>query len=161
MADFILSRRAVRKYSNSPLSEAEIEQLIAAFNAAPCALHHTEDMQATVVVNPELLNAIEDACDHSCYDAPLLFIITSNKDSQFGERNASAAAENIMIEANSLNLGSVYVLGAAMKLNNSPAIREALDLDENQVIQVIVPIGYPAEKSSEENRDDRYQVTIL
>lgn len=160
MTDAILTRQSVRKFRPDKLTEPEVTQLIAAFNTAPCGMHQTDVMQASVIKDDAYLNKIEDACDHACYDAPLLFVIATKADSQFGERDASVAAENIMVEANSIGLGSVYVMGAAFSIDKDVALKKELGIDEGYKIQVIVSVGYPKEKPEAEDRSNRYKVTI-
>lgn len=115
----IFERRAVREYTNEKIDEEKIQKLIDAFQAAPCALHQTEVMELSVITDPELLKKIEDNTNNSCYNAPLVFMINTKKDSQFGERDASVAAENVMVEAADLGLASVYVMGGVIALINS------------------------------------------
>lgn len=50
---------------------------------------------------------IADTNNNACYGAPLLFVLAAKHGSQFAERDAYVAAENIMVEATSLVLGSV------------------------------------------------------
>lgn len=160
MTDSVLTRQAVRKFDSENVPEAEVLQLIAAFQAAPCGMHQTDDMQAVVVTKDEYLNKVEAATGNACYNAPLLFVISTKQDSQFGERDASAAAENIMIEANSLGLGSVYVMSAAMKLNDNLELKNDLGIDKGYDTQVIISVGYPAEKPTKEDRSNRYKVIV-
>lgn len=78
----------------------------------------------------------------------------------FGERDASVAAENIMLEAADLGLGSVYVMGGAIKLNDYTDIQRELDIDPDFQTTVIVPVGKIAREPEKEDRSSRYQVTI-
>lgn len=160
MTDSVLTRQAVRKFNSESVPEAEVLQLIAAFQTAPCGMHQADVMQAVVVTKKDYLKKVEKATGNACYDAPLLFIISTKKDSEFGERDASAAAENIMIEANSLGLGSVYIMGGALKLNDDTTLKDELGIDKDFDTQVIVSVGYPAEKQEKEDRANRYKVII-
>lgn len=160
MTDSVLTRQAVRKFSNESLPKAEVLQLVAAFQAAPCGMHQADVMQATVVTQKDLLAKVEKASGNACYDAPLLFVISTKKGSQFGERDASAAAENIMIEANSLNIGSVYIMSGALKLNSDTPLKKELGIDAGFKTQVIVSAGYPAAKAEKEDRSHRYKVVM-
>lgn len=121
----IFERRAVREYTNEKVDEEKIQKLIDAFQAAPCALHQTDVMELSVITDQELLKKIEDNTNNSCYNAPLVFMINTKKDSQFGERDASVAAENVMVEAFELGLASVYVMGGAIALNKFPEIQKS------------------------------------
>lgn len=78
----------------------------------------------------------------------------------FGERDASVAAENIMLEATDLGLGSVYIMGGAAKLNNHADVLKELGIDSDFEVTVIVPVGKIAEESEKEDRSQHYQVTI-
>ena len=78
----------------------------------------------------------------------------------FGERDASVAAENIMLEAMDLGLGSVYIMGGAAKLNNHADVLKELGIDSDFEVTVIVPVGKIAEESEKEDRSQHYQVTI-
>ena len=78
----------------------------------------------------------------------------------FGERDASVAAENIMLEAMDLGLGSVYIMGDAAKLNDHADVLKELGIDSDFEVTVIVPVGKIAEESEKEDRSQHYQVTI-
>lgn len=158
MLSAIKKRYAVRKYQSSAVSEDDINSLVAAFQAAPCAMHQTDVLQGIVVTDPHLRKQIEEATDNACYGAPLLFVLNTKKDSQFGERDASAAAENIMIQAADLDLGSVYVMGGAVALNKQTALLEQLGVPDNYQVSVIVPVGKAAEQQNPESRNNRYQL---
>ena len=109
------NRRAVRKYSNEAISDEKIQEMIAAFQTAPCGMHQANVMNLVVVKDEGLRNKIEEVTNNSCYNAPVLFLINTKKDSEFGERDAAVAAENIMLEATDLDLGSVYIMGRCSK----------------------------------------------
>ena len=78
----------------------------------------------------------------------------------FGERDASVAAENIMLEAMDLGLGSVYIMGGAAILNDHADVLKELGIDSDFEVTVIVPVGKIAEESEKEDRSQHYQVTI-
>lgn len=158
--DAILNRRAVRKYSDEAVEQDKIEKLVAAFQAAPCGMHQMDVMQATVVTKPELLAKVEENIGNTCYGAPLLFVINTKKGNQFGERDASVAAENVMIEATDLGLGSVYVMGGAAQLNSHPDLQKELGIDEGFETTVIVAVGKAADKPELEDRSHRYKVVM-
>ncbi|WEV50373.1 nitroreductase family protein [Lactobacillus sp. ESL0731] len=157
MSDPILKRVAIRKYTDEKVSQDEIEQLLQAFQAAPCGMHETDVMQVTVVEDEQLLAKIEQLTDNACYGAPLLFVINVKKDSHFGERDASVAAENIMVEAANLDLGSVYLMMAASTLNTAPDLQAELGITSEFSTAVIVAVGHAAETPSED-RTNRYRV---
>lgn len=159
MSDPILNRYSVRKFTDEPVSEAAIEKLVAAFQAAPCGMHQMDVLRGVVVTDSGLKQTIADANNNACYGAPLLFVLAAKHDSEFAERDASAAAENIMVEATSLGLGSVYVMGGAVKLNQQSAVLQQLDLPTGFDVEVIVAVGKAAVEPEHEDRSHRYQLS--
>lgn len=154
----IFNRRAVREYTEQKVDEEKIQKLIDAFQASPCAMHQTDVMELSVITDPELLQKIEDHTNDSCYNAPLVFMINTKKDSQFGERDASVAAENIMVEAADLGLASVYVMGGVFALNKFPEVQKKLGMSDGYETTVLLPIGYAADNGEPEDRSNRYHV---
>ncbi len=157
MTDPVLKRVAVRKYTSEKVAPEDINKLIAAFQAAPCGMHEADVMQMTVVEDETFLSKIEQVTNNACYNAPLLFVINVKKDSSFGERDASVAAENLMIEAAELNLGSVYLMNAALVLNSASDLQKELGIPAAFQTCVIVACGHAAEQP-DNNRANRYQV---
>lgn len=151
------NRRAVRKYSNEAISDEKIQEMIAAFQTA---MHQANVMNLVVVKDEGLRNKIEEVTNNSCYNAPVLFLINTKKDSEFGERDASGAAENIMLEATDLDLGSVYIMGGAARLNDFNDLQQELGIDPAFQTTVIVAVGKSAVEPEKEDRSKRYQVTI-
>lgn len=160
MSSIFENRRAIRSFKEDAVSDEDIKKIIAAFQTSPCGMHQPEVMNLVVVKNSGLRNKIEQATANSCYNAPVLFVINTKKDSMFGERDASVAAENIMLEAADLGLGSVYVMGGAVKLNDHVDVQQELGINSAFQTTVIVAVGQAAEQPKEEDRSNRYQVTI-
>lgn len=161
MTDCILTRHSSREFKENSLTEAEISQLIAAFQAAPCGMNQTDVMQGIVIKDKKITNEIDSITSNSCYHAPVLFLINTKTTSEFGVRDASVAAEIIMIEANSLNIGSVYVLSAAQRINQSKQLREELKISKDFKCQVVVCLGYSAEDKEVPTKRNRYQVKVF
>ena len=157
MTDPVLKRVAVRKYTTEKVAQNDIDKLINAFQASPCGMHQADVMQMTVVEDEKLLSQIEQVTNNACYNAPLLFVINIKKNNEFGERDASVAAENIMVEAAELNLGSVYLMNAASVLNSAKNLEEKLGLPQNFETCVIVACGHAAEQPNDD-RSNRYKV---
>lgn len=158
MSDPVLERYTVRKFTSDQVSEINIEKLVAAFQAAPCGMHQMDVLRGVVVTDDQLRQTIEEANNNACYGAPLLFVLAAKHDSQFAERDASVAAENIMIEATSLGLGSVYVMGGAVALNQHADLLKKLDLPDGFDVEVIVAVGQAAAEPAHADRSHRYQL---
>lgn len=158
MENSILKRHAVRKFQSIPVASQAVDQLVAAFEAAPCGMHQTEDMEGVVITDSALRQAVEEASNNACYGAPLLFAIATKTDSNFGERDASAAAENIMVQAAALDLGSVYVMSGALAVNSHPDLLKKLGVDDGYQLTVIVAVGQAADDVAAPDRTNRYKL---
>ena len=159
MSDPVLKRVSVRKFNHEAVSEADIEKLIKAFHASPAAMGKFENMQAVVVQKPKYLDEVENAIHGHGHNAPVLFVIATKKDDPMGERNASVAAQNVMIEAASLDLGSTYTI-SSMELNKNPEVMSHIGIDHGFEASVIIAIGHPEEElKAETDRSARYKVT--
>lgn len=158
MTNPILVRQAVRKFKQDPIAKADVDKMIQAFNAAPCGLNETQIMMCTVVEQKENLKLIKDRVGEAIYDAPLVFLIATEKDNQFGPLDSAVAAENIMIAAAGLGLGSVYSMSGGMALNEYPDTLEQLGVPGNFEAQVAVCVGKSVQELKELNRDGRYKI---
>ncbi|KRM10503.1 nitroreductase family protein [Paucilactobacillus suebicus] len=158
MEDPILARHAVRSFQSTKPSSADIDQLIAAFQAAPCGMGQNEITQGVVVESDEFLQKVEMATNNAAYGAPLIFVIATKDGSEFGDRNASVAAENVLIEATRLGLGSVYVMSGAISLSEHPDLVQQLGIDDGYSPKVIVPIGKATEAYTPTDRSHRYKL---
>ena len=78
------------------------------------------------------------------YEAPLLIIITAPKDNHFAVSDGALAAQNIMLCAASLDLGSCFI-GMARFIKKDPEMCRELHIDDNMDIVATVICGYPAE----------------
>lgn len=158
MTNTIQNRHSVRQFKDKSLSQEQIDQLTAAFQASPCGMHEADVMEGSIITDKQLLIDIEKQTDNAAYDAPMIFIIATKKGSPFGERDASVAAENIMLQATDLGLGSVYVMSGAIKLNDDSNLLKRLGVDDNYEATVMVPVGLPAEEVKSVDRSERYHL---
>ncbi|MEM2273321.1 MAG: nitroreductase family protein [Candidatus Bathyarchaeia archaeon] len=121
----IKSRRSIRKFKSDPIPEDFLGEIMECAILAPNA-RNQQKWHFTVIQNKEviakmarilrenLLNSgidffVERAKDPS-FDpfggAPTVILVTADKSARFVEFDCAAAAENIMIAAESLGLGS-------------------------------------------------------
>jgi nitroreductase len=80
------------------------------------------------------------------YGAPVLILLSAPAKAPFSAANTALAAENMLLEATGLGLGSCYIVSPTMALNgenNHALAKEAGIPDGNEVLCALV-IGYPA-----------------
>jgi nitroreductase len=158
----IFERRSTRKYTDKVVTFEIIEKLLEAGMCAPSA-GNERPWQFIVIDNKDTLSEITKFHPYSqmlkiaqyaivvCGDLSLL------KYEGFWVQDCSAAAENMLIMAQELGLGSVW-LGVYPLEDRIKALSELLGLPENVTPLSILPIGYPAEKKIPKDRFDRSRI---
>lgn len=148
----IMTRRSVRKFKEQPVEWDKIGKILDAGRYAPSS-GNLQNWKFIVVSDKEKKKVIAEASagQHWIADAPYIIVIISEPDkaNRFygirGERlyaiqNCAAAAENMLLAAHSLGLGSCWI--GAFDENKISSI---LNLIKEVRPHVILPIGYAAE----------------
>jgi nitroreductase len=124
----IKSRRSVRNYKNEQISQESLDSIIEAGVYAPTA-HNEQPWHFTIIQNQEMLQHINKKSrelmaesdvewirkmgskpDYQVtYNAPTLIIVSGRKDAMAWSTDCAAAIQNMLIAAESLNIGSVWL----------------------------------------------------
>jgi nitroreductase len=124
----IRNRRSVRSYKPDQIKEEELQDIIEAGIYAPTA-HNDQPWHFTVIQNKEKIDYISKKCKELMakseiewvknmalnpnisipYNAPTLIIVSGRKSAMAPKVDCSAAIENMLIAAQSLNIGSVWL----------------------------------------------------
>jgi len=144
----IMSRRSIRKYSDKKIPEEIITKLLKAAMNAPSA-HNRQPWHFIVVDDRETLNKVPEYHQYSkmLENASHAIVVLGDNEvqtSDFWIHDCSAATENILIAANALGLGAVWLgvhphetlIEGTKKLFNIPAHVTPLG---------IISLGYPEE----------------
>lgn len=162
----IRERRSVRDYTPEPVTAGMIYQLITSASWAPSAMNE-QPCHFTVVTDAALLDEISarakawllrcasaipraahfqdlwrDADFHLFYHAPALIIISAPTQNQWAVEDCAVAAQNLMLAATSLGLGSCWV-GFAQGWLNTQEARELLNLSSQNLCVAPIAIGHP------------------
>ncbi|MDS1029244.1 nitroreductase family protein [Bacillota bacterium LX-D] len=145
----IFDRRSIRKYTERVVSEELIEKILRAGMAAPSA-GNEQPWHFVIIDDKAVLNEIPKFHPYSqmlkevsqaivvCGDLSL------EKFPGFWVQDCSAAMENMLLMAQELGLGSVW-LGVYPMEDRVKALQKLLGLPESIIPLSIMPIGYPAE----------------
>ena len=144
----ILTRRSIRKYTDVKVSPELERKLLEAAMAAPSA-HNNQPWHFVVIRSRETLNRIPEFHPYSkmLREASLAFVVCGDNEVQptaFWAQDCSAATENLLIAANALGLGAVW-LGVYPDGTRANQIRELLGIPGHVTPLGIVSVGYPAE----------------
>jgi len=162
MNDPVLSRRSIRKYTSEPVPDDVVERLLRAAMAAPSA-GNQQPWQFVVIRDRATLTAITEVHPYSTMlpGAPAVILVCGDAASckwpQMWEQDCAAATENLLIEAEVLGLGAVW-LGVHPLEERVRGIRALLGMPDSVVPFAIVPLGHPAESKPPSDRYDEARV---
>jgi nitroreductase len=159
MLDLIKKRRSIRKFTDAPVSDADIQALLEAAMAAPSA-SDLRPWEFVVVRRPELRRRLADMKQWSymCADAPAVFVVCGDEQSSaHWVEDASAATENLLLAAAALDLGGVWVAVYPDQAREEYA-REVLSIPAELRVLCMVPVGHPAESKPSHTKYDPAKV---
>ncbi|HPZ08441.1 MAG TPA: nitroreductase family protein [Candidatus Eremiobacteraeota bacterium] len=145
--NFITSRRSIRKFTAEPVSEEDLTVILKCAMAAPSA-RNARPWSFVVVQKRETLNKLSLAHSHAkmLSEATLAIAVLGDETiSEYWPQDCSAVTQNILLAANALGLGSVW-LGVHPRPERIKAVGETLGIPENIQILSLIGIGHPGEK---------------
>lgn len=158
----IFNRRSIRKYTEQEVSDKVIEQLLKAAMAAPSA-GNEQPWQYIVIRDRETMNAIPKFHPYSqmLKEASAAIVVCGDSSLEkfqgYWVQDCSAATQNILLEAQELGLGSVW-LGVYPDEGRVDALKKLLGLPVYVTPLCILPIGYPAEQRQGADRYDSARI---
>ena len=160
----IFHRESVRRYESRPVEEEKVEQLLRAAMAAPSA-RNQQPWAFYVVTDRGPLGALADCSPYAgCLrEAPLGIVVcckTYCPSPKYAQIDCSAATENLLLAADGLGLGAVW-LGIAPVEERMEAAARALSLPEELCAFAFIACGYPAESRPQQDRYDTDRVHYI
>jgi nitroreductase len=156
----ILSRRSIRKYTPQALSAQTVHTLLEAAMAAPSA-NNAQLWRFVVVTEPAQLGALAAVLPYGqmLLQAPLAIAVCAEvaRGERYWVQDCSAASENILVAANALGLGGVW-LGVYPREERVAGVAQVLGLPEGILPLCVLSLGYPAEERAAPNRYDATRV---
>lgn len=159
----IFTRRSVRKYKKDIISSELIKKILEAGMSAPSAGGSAE-WRFIVVDQKEILEKLSKISPYSWMvkDAPVAVVVCGDTDAEkykgYWSIDCSAAVENILIEAEENNIGSVW-LGVYPEMERVEDIKKIFNLPENIIPFALIPLGYYDNPKSE--RTSRYNEKMV
>jgi len=162
--DCIRGRRSVRSYLDKPVEKEKIDRILEAGILAPSAMN-SQPCRFTIITDKSKIRELSDKTkknigvlgvglsimermkskeDTIFYGASLLIVISTKKDSKWFKLDCALAAENMMLAAYGMGLGSCFI-GFATSLNHDKeALKELGVSDDSEIIAPLI-FGYPKE----------------
>ena len=151
----IRGRRSIREFTEQPVPRALLETVVECGSFAPSG-HNMQTWRFTVVQNAETIEIVKTCIRTSAqkngvyfygFNNPTALVLVSNdRRNPYGVQDSSCAAQNIMLAAHSLGLGSVW-LNPLMTLCDEPEVRQLLRsfaIPDTHIVWAMLALGWPA-----------------
>lgn len=146
----ILKRRSTRKFTSKPIEKSEIDLILKAAMAAPSA-GNQQPWHFVVVDDRKILDQLSEVHNYAkmLLSAPLCIAVCGEvyRDrpvNVFWDQDCSAATQNILLEAEELGLGSVW-LGIYPNEVPRTRVKRILNLPDHIIPFCLIVIGHKAE----------------
>ncbi|MDR3645201.1 MAG: nitroreductase family protein [Clostridia bacterium] len=158
----IAARKSVRAYGPQPIEKRAMEAIVDAGQSAPNA----GPFQITVIEKSGLLRRLSERAKAGMlnsgveflieraslpgydpiYGAPALFLLSAPKDGPYGAANTSLAAENMILAATELGLGTCYLITPTLAFRGEGRAELAAEsgIPEGYEVLCAVAAGSPA-----------------
>lgn len=168
----IITRRSTRKYLDKEVSQELLEKIIETGRYAPSG-GNSQSNHFLVIQNKQIIDHLVKMVERAfsqmeitenmyrslqnsinlskkggyvfCYNAPVLIIVANKKDYGNNRADCALALENMMLEANELDLGSCYI-NQLKWLNEDQKILsylQSLGMNEDERVYGSLIVGYP------------------
>ncbi|OON99377.1 MAG: hypothetical protein ATN35_12930 [Epulopiscium sp. Nele67-Bin004] len=163
----IFTRRTVRQFSDEPVKDADVEQLLRAAMQAPSAKNQ-QCWEFIVTSKKEDLTKLSQTHPggRPVENSQVAIIVIGNTDrmtmADRYEHDLGAVSQNILLQATTLGLGSVWC-GVAPSEERMNIVREIYNLPENLLIFSVIGIGHPKAEDALKfiDRYDESRVTFI
>ncbi len=166
LEEALLKRRSIRKYNADDISDEIINKLMHAAMSGPSACNK-KPWEFYVIKDEVILEKLRH-CNRYCNINGKIAIVACGSLkkalprflSDYWIEDVSAATENILLMATSLNLGSLWC-GIYPQKEAVKKVQEVLNLDDNIIPLNIIYIGYTDEKVEARDQYDESCVHII
>ena len=159
----IMARRSIRKYKADVVERGKLKAIMECGINAPNG-QNKQSWEVRVVDNPEVMADIKqimiDAYDEKvvgCFrGAPVMVFIARDVNYDFSAYDCGLMAENMMLAAQALGIGSICLGSPVRLINDNPAcapILERLGFSEGYELSLCVGLGYADEAPEAKPRD--------
>ena len=161
----IFTRVSTRQFKPRKVESKYIIKILRAAMAAPSACNQ-QPWEFWVTDDPEIIARLSQVSPYAApvKNAPVVIVPCYRTDTLIAapmvEIDMAMSTQNILLEAEELGLGAVMI-GIAPIEERMKSVKEILKLPENIRAFTIVPIGYPVNKTQQEDRYEPSKVHTL
>ncbi len=161
--DAIYTRRSVRQFTQEPVSEDDIIEIIRAGHWAPSGLNN-QPWRFAIVTDPDLKKGFESLTKYRkvIEQAPVLIPVFIDREAMYhatkDHQAIGACLQNMLLAAHSMGIGAVW-LGEILK--SAEQVRKLLDLPDNLELMAVIALGQPARRDQVSSRKELSQVIVF
>lgn len=146
--DLAKDRYSVRKFSDQPVEQKQLDLILEAGRVAPTA-HNKQPQRILVLNTPEEMEQLTKCCPFRfhqtlalvlCYDKTASWKRTEYDNADSGEVDCGIVGTHMMLQAHELGIGSTWVGHF-----DPQAVRREFGVSENLVPIAILMMGHPRE----------------
>lgn len=158
----LLTRRSIRKYTDQPVSESDIETILKAAMYAPSASNR-QPWHFILIRERENLDKVTEWHPYAkmILQAPIAILVCCDLSVQdareYAIQDCSAATENLLLAAHGLGLGAVW-LGVTPRPDRMMGAIKQFGLPEHILPLALIPIGHPDESKPDPKRFDAEKI---
>ncbi|MFO7945369.1 MAG: nitroreductase family protein [Armatimonadota bacterium] len=142
-AELVKTRRSVRKYTDEPVSDEHLTEICEAGRWAPSALN-MQPWEFIVVTDTDVRGKIADNARAvgvswpQIRQAAAVIVLCARKTSEYARDDCLLAAQNMMLQATDLGLGTCYIGGFSPE-----RIRQLLSIPKGYIVPGMITVGHP------------------
>lgn len=156
----IFNRKSVRKYTARPVEKEKLELLVRAGMAAPSS-RDRRPWEFILVTDRHLLDTLGDGLPlaRMLKETNQAIVVCGDtiKSGNAWFLDCSAAAQNILLAAESMGLGAVWT-AAFPYPDRMKVIQETLKLPDHIIPLTVIPIGYPQGQEKPKDKFNKEQM---
>jgi nitroreductase len=157
----IFSRKSVRNYTNQPVSVDDLMLLVKAGMAAPTGMNR-QPWEFLIIQDKEIMASLSEKIPYArmLKEAQAAIVVIGNPEkSVYWYLDCSAAAQNILLAAESIGLGAVWTAGYPFE-DRMKTISKAFGIPEPYLPLCLIPIGYPRGEQKPKDKWDESKVHL-
>lgn len=160
--DCIITRRSIRKYKEQNIELQKVEEILKAAMYAPTA-RNQQTFEFLVINNRKTLDELSEIHPYAkmLKVAPLAILVCHNhskvKSDGFWIQDLAAVTQNILLQAHSIGLGSVW-LGVYPRDDREIGIKKYFNLPDEIIPFSLVSLGYADESPQTTERYDHKKI---
>lgn len=160
----IFHRTSVRQYQDKPVENEKIELMLRAAMAAPSAMNQ-QPWEYYVVTNRVIIEKLSESTPYTgcAKGAPIVFVACYRREClrpMYAQIDLSASVENLLLEADELGLGAVW-MGIAPIEERMKLIAEIVDMPDELEAFALIACGYPLKEQAQQDRYEEARVHYI